>query len=172
MISATRKPDSLKASSQIKQRSQRCCKPRIRKLSISCTIIKLSETVMPEGIFSSGALTVMQYQLLNSAQFYPVLSLFAVLLKLLLVHVQQRWPMTRMKEAAGKAGGWSHIGESGSTSGEVSKHYSSNGLILSGPFVITVRVDYNTAEFPPSFPARSRAETFGICDELSWPQHF
>lgn len=94
-----------KPACQIKQRSQRCCKLCIRKLSMNCTIIKLSETVMPEQTFSSGALTFMQYQLLNSAQFYHVLSLFAVLPKLLLVHTQQGWPMTRMEEAAGKAGG-------------------------------------------------------------------
>lgn len=72
---------------QIKQRSQRCCEPCIRKLSMSCKTVKLSETVMPEGTFSWGALTFMQYQPLNSAQFYPVLSLLAVLPKLLLVHV-------------------------------------------------------------------------------------
>lgn len=44
---------------------------------------------MPEQTLSSGALTFMQYQLLNSAQFYHVLSLFAVLPKLLLVHTQR-----------------------------------------------------------------------------------
>lgn len=55
-------------------------------------------------------------------------------------------------------------------------HYRINGLTLSGPFVIAAGVDYSTvcitAAFPPSFPAGSGAETFGILDELSWPQHF
>lgn len=138
--------------------------------------MKLSETVMPEGALSSGALNFMQYQILNSAQFYPVLSLFAVLPKLLLVQMQQGDLWQGWRKQQEKQGDGFHIGESGLANSDMSQHYSVSGLILIGPFVITVRVDYSamctTAGFNPSFPARPGAESFGILGELSWIQHF
>lgn len=166
-----------KPPSQTKWRSQRCHKLCIRKLShMSRTVIKLSETVMSEGAFSSGALNFMQYQRLNSAQFYPVLFLFAIFPKLLLVQMQQGDLWKGWRKQQEKQGGGFHTGESGPANSDMSQHYRVSGLILIGPLVITVRVDYSimhpTAGFALSFPARPGAEPFGILDEFSWTQHF
>lgn len=120
-----------KPPSQTKWRSQRCHKLCIRKLShTSRTIIKLSETVMPEGAFSSGALNYMQYQRLNSAQFYPVLFLFAIFPKLLLVQMQQGDLWKGWRKQQEKQGGEFHTGESGPANSDMSQHYRVSGLIL------------------------------------------
>lgn len=168
-------PTLWKPTSQKRQRSQRCRKLRIRKPSMSCTVIKLSETAVPEGTFLSGApLRNISYWIQpGSILCSPCLlpspgwSWYTCSKG----DLWQGWKKHKKNQVDG-----SHNGELGLINGDVSKHDIISGKLLIRPSVTTVRVDHSTtcatADLPTSFAATPGAEPFGNPDELSWPQHF